>query len=62
MKLTVSEEMKLHRSPRKDGVVTVTMNPALKAQPLVKGQRVTQRPTGQCWNSNVVLLHDVFDV
>lgn len=58
----MSEEVKLHCPSRKDGVVTVTMNLALEAQPPKKGQRVIHGPTGQYWNSNVGLLHDVFDV
>jgi len=38
------------------------MNLALEAQSPKKGQRVIHGPTGQYWNSNVGLLHDVFDV
>lgn len=62
MKLTVSEEVKLHCPSRQDGVVTVTRNLALEAQPAKKGKRVIHGPTGQYWNSNVGLLHDVLDV
>ena len=36
----MSEEVKLHRLSRKDGVVTVTMDLALEAQPLEKRHRV----------------------
>jgi hypothetical protein len=58
----VSEEVKLHCPARKDGVVTVTMDCALKAQPPKKSQRVIKGPAGQYRNSDVGLLHDVLDV
>jgi hypothetical protein len=59
----VSEEVKFHCAPSQDGVgVTVTTNLAVKAQSPKKGQRVTHGPTREYWNSDVVLLHDVFDV
>jgi hypothetical protein len=55
--------MKLHRAPTKDGVgVTVTTNLAVKSQSPKKGQRDTHGPLGQNWNSNVVLLQEVFGV
>ena len=59
----MSEEVKLHCAPTKDGVgVTGTKNLAVKTQSPKKGQRVTHGSTGQCWNSDVGLLHDVLDV
>lgn len=61
-KLTLGEKVQLHQAPTKDRVVTVTMNLALETQPLEKCQRVTQRPAGQDWNCDFVLLHNGCDV
>ena len=62
LKLAVSEEVKLHRPSREDGVVTVTMDLSLETQSLKKGQRVTQGPSRQNRNGYVLLLHNVRDV
>jgi hypothetical protein len=61
-KLAVSEEVKLYCPSGKDEVVTESMNFALEPQPPIKSERVAHGATGQCWNSNVVLLHDVLGV
>jgi hypothetical protein len=58
----VSEEVKFHCPSRKDGVVTGTMNFALKAQPPKKGHRVIHGSTGQYGNRYVRWLHDVVDM
>jgi len=60
-KILVSEEVKLNCAPTKYGVVTETMNLAVKIQSPKKGQRVTHRPTGQYWNCDVEWLHSALD-
>jgi hypothetical protein len=38
------------------------MDLALEAQPPKKDQRVIHGPTGQYWNRNIGLLHDLLNV
>jgi hypothetical protein len=58
----MGKEVKLHRAPANDCIVTMTMNLALKTQTPEKGQRVTQGTAWQNWNCYFVLLHGASDV